>query len=200
MFGFDDPQRFDDPTVEPSVVTFEIEPDLDIIKLTLTYTSLASMDDLHACGQGWPAVLANLKTLLETGDVLPQEPWQFHAEDRAAQRQGTDRPGWLPHREAHDSGSRGLGQSFDDELNLPAGVGRSQRTGAQEQAVADRGVGELDHVTDARCGSGTPVPAGVREVFSRLEPCRSPARSAERGGRQRPDEQGSPAEMWAPGR
>jgi len=85
VFGFDDPQRFDDPTFEPSVVTFEIEPDHDIVKLTLTHTSLASMDDLHACSQGWPAVLANLKTLLETGDVLPQEPWQFHAEERAAQ-------------------------------------------------------------------------------------------------------------------
>lgn len=84
VFGFDDPQRFDDPTFEPSVVTFEIEPYHDIVKLTVTHTSLASMDELHAASQGWPAVLANLKTLLETGDVLPQEPWQFHAEERAA--------------------------------------------------------------------------------------------------------------------
>ncbi|APX32025.1 ArsR family transcriptional regulator [Brachybacterium sp. P6-10-X1] len=84
VFGFDDPQRFDDSTLEPSVVAFEIEPGSDIIKLTVTHTSLTSMDELHGVGQGWPAVLANLKTLMETGDVLPQEPWEFHAEDRAS--------------------------------------------------------------------------------------------------------------------
>lgn len=83
-FGFDDPERFDDPTAEPSLVTFDIEPGRDIVKLTVTQTSLASLDDLHAISQGWPAVLANLKTLLETGDVLPQEPWEFHAKERAA--------------------------------------------------------------------------------------------------------------------
>jgi len=27
--------------------------------------------------RGWPAVLANLKSLLETGDVLPQAPWEM---------------------------------------------------------------------------------------------------------------------------
>ncbi len=43
------------------------------------------MSELEAIGHGWPTVLANLKTLLESGDVLPQEPWSFHAEDRAAQ-------------------------------------------------------------------------------------------------------------------
>ena len=85
VFGFDDPQRFDDPTFEPSVVTFEIQSHLDIVQLTVTHTSLASMDDLRACSQGWPAVLSNLKTLLETGKVLPQEPWEFHADERAAQ-------------------------------------------------------------------------------------------------------------------
>lgn len=85
VFGFDDPARFDDPTFEPSVVAFEIEPHRDIVKLTVTHTSLASREDLRAISEGWPAVLANLKTLLETGDVLPQPPWQFHAERRAAQ-------------------------------------------------------------------------------------------------------------------
>ncbi len=85
VFGFDDPARVADPTFEPSVVAFEIEPGRDIVRLTVTHTLLASVDDLHAIGQGWPAVLANLKTLLETGDVLPQEPWAFHAEERAAQ-------------------------------------------------------------------------------------------------------------------
>lgn len=84
VFGFDDPQRLDDPTFEPSVAAFDIEPYRDIVKLTVTHAMLASMDELRGVGQGWPAVLANLKTLLETGEVLPQEPWQFHAEERAA--------------------------------------------------------------------------------------------------------------------
>jgi uncharacterized protein YndB with AHSA1/START domain/DNA-binding transcriptional ArsR family regulator len=84
VFGFDLSRRFDDPTFEPSVVAFEIEPYEEIVKLTVTQTSLSSMDELRAVSEGWPAVLANLKTLLETGDVLPQQPWEFHADVRAA--------------------------------------------------------------------------------------------------------------------
>lgn len=83
-FSFDDPARADDPTFEPSVVTFDIERDRDIVKLTVVHTKLRTADDLRAIGQGWPTVFANLKTLLETGDVLPQAPWEFHAEERAA--------------------------------------------------------------------------------------------------------------------
>jgi uncharacterized protein YndB with AHSA1/START domain/DNA-binding transcriptional ArsR family regulator len=83
-FGFDDPDRFDDPSFEPSLVTFEIEPYEDIVKLTVTHTQLRTMEELRAAGQGWPAVLSNLKSLLETGDVLPQAPWEFHADERAA--------------------------------------------------------------------------------------------------------------------
>jgi uncharacterized protein YndB with AHSA1/START domain/DNA-binding transcriptional ArsR family regulator len=55
-----------------SKVTFEIEPLGDQVKLTVIH------DDLEPGGmtgslisQGWPRVLANLKTLLETGDTLP---------------------------------------------------------------------------------------------------------------------------------
>jgi DNA-binding transcriptional ArsR family regulator/uncharacterized protein YndB with AHSA1/START domain len=55
-----------------SKVTFEIEPLDDQVKLTVIH------DDLEPGGvtgslisQGWPRVLANLKTLLETGDTLP---------------------------------------------------------------------------------------------------------------------------------
>jgi len=32
---------------------------------------------LEGISRGWPAVLANLKSLLETGDVLPQSPWEM---------------------------------------------------------------------------------------------------------------------------
>lgn len=83
-FGFDDPKQADDPTFEPSIVVFEIESYHDIVKLTVIHSRLRTEDELRAIGQGWPTVLANLKTLLETGDVLPQAPWEFHAEDRTA--------------------------------------------------------------------------------------------------------------------
>lgn len=84
VFGFGDPQRYDDPASEASVVAFDIEQGEEIVKLTVTHTLLGSLDDLRSISQGWPAVLANLKTLLETGDVLPQDPWEFHAEEREA--------------------------------------------------------------------------------------------------------------------
>lgn len=85
VFGFDDPSLIDDPGFAQSVVTFEIASHRDIVKLTVTQSRLRTLDDLHAISEGWPSVLANLKTLLETGDVLPQAPWEFHAEARAAQ-------------------------------------------------------------------------------------------------------------------
>ena len=84
-FGFDDPKLTADPGFAQSLVTFEIESHRDIVKLTVTQTRLRDMDDVQAISQGWPSVLANLKTLLETGDVLPQAPWEFHADERAAQ-------------------------------------------------------------------------------------------------------------------
>lgn len=85
VFGFDGPAQADDPTFEPSVVTFEIEAYRDIVKLTVTHAHLRSTVDRKNIEQGWPTVFANLKTLLETGDVLPQAPWEFHAAERAAQ-------------------------------------------------------------------------------------------------------------------
>ncbi len=84
-FGFDDPERVDDPTFAASQVTFEIDAYHDIVRLTVIHRKLRSAEELQAIGMGWPSVLANLKTLLETGDVLPQAPWEFHAEERAAQ-------------------------------------------------------------------------------------------------------------------
>jgi uncharacterized protein YndB with AHSA1/START domain/DNA-binding transcriptional ArsR family regulator len=62
-----------------STVTFLIEPHHDIVRLTVTHVNLPSGDDLAAVAQGWPAVLANLKSLLETGRVLPQAPWEMPA-------------------------------------------------------------------------------------------------------------------------
>jgi uncharacterized protein YndB with AHSA1/START domain/DNA-binding transcriptional ArsR family regulator len=58
-----------------SKVSFDIEPQGELVKLTVVHdgfepgSTMASM-----VSQGWPRVLSNLKTLLETGDVLPTKP------------------------------------------------------------------------------------------------------------------------------
>lgn len=75
---------FGGPADSPSRVTFDIEPHADIVRLTVTHEDLPSRSDYEAASAGWPAVLANLKSLLETGHVLPQSPWEMHAELRAA--------------------------------------------------------------------------------------------------------------------
>jgi uncharacterized protein YndB with AHSA1/START domain/DNA-binding transcriptional ArsR family regulator len=68
-----------------SRVTFTVERHQDIVRLTVLHQELPSEADRSAAAAGWPAVLANLKSLLETGEVLPQAPWEMHAELRAAQ-------------------------------------------------------------------------------------------------------------------
>ena len=62
---------------EPSVVTFLVEPHEDIVRLTVTHENLPNDEMRKGISDGWPAVLANLKSLLETGDVLPQAPWEM---------------------------------------------------------------------------------------------------------------------------
>ena len=58
-----------------SRVTFVIEPYREIVRLTVTHEDLWDDQELSDVGQGWPAVLSNLKTMLETGRVLSQAPW-----------------------------------------------------------------------------------------------------------------------------
>jgi uncharacterized protein YndB with AHSA1/START domain/DNA-binding transcriptional ArsR family regulator len=77
MITFDGPGA--EPPGGPSTVTFEI------VRLTVTHQNLADGDALEAVSAGWPAVCANLKSLLETGHVLPRAPWEMHAELRATQ-------------------------------------------------------------------------------------------------------------------
>ena len=85
---------FDGPDVQPaggpSVVTFEIEPYHEIVRVTVTHENLVTDEDYHAVSAGWPAVLANLKSLLETGHVLPQAPWEMHAGLREQQMARND--------------------------------------------------------------------------------------------------------------
>ncbi len=56
-----------------SKVTFELEPQGETVKLTVVHDGFGPGSGvLTAISQGWPAILANLKTLLETGETLPQ--------------------------------------------------------------------------------------------------------------------------------
>src|ERR1700688_2387965 len=64
----------------PTLVTYEIEPAGDAVRLTLTeaHDRPISDDILSGGRQGWPAILSSLKTLLETGEtlVIKMEPPQ----------------------------------------------------------------------------------------------------------------------------
>ncbi|MEO8360289.1 MAG: SRPBCC family protein [Vicinamibacteria bacterium] len=57
-----------------SLVTFDIEPQGDaLVRLTVTHADLEKDPSmLNGISNGWPSVLSNLKTLLETGRTLPR--------------------------------------------------------------------------------------------------------------------------------
>jgi uncharacterized protein YndB with AHSA1/START domain/DNA-binding transcriptional ArsR family regulator len=74
----------------PSMVTFDIEPYHEIVKVTVTHQNVATDLDYRAVSAGWPAVMANLKSLLETGHVLPRAPWEMHAGLREEQMARND--------------------------------------------------------------------------------------------------------------
>lgn len=74
-----------DEAGRPSVVRFDIDPHHDIVRLTVTHTDIPSAPDYEAASAGWAAVMSNLKSLLETGRVLPQAPWEMHEDLRAQQ-------------------------------------------------------------------------------------------------------------------
>jgi uncharacterized protein YndB with AHSA1/START domain len=78
------------PLHGPSKVTFDIEPYHEIVRLTVTHENLTDEGAVEAVSAGWPAVCANLKSLLETGHVLARMPWEMHAQLRAAQMSRND--------------------------------------------------------------------------------------------------------------
>jgi DNA-binding transcriptional ArsR family regulator len=82
---------FESPTGSEgsSVVTFDIESFHEIVRLTVTHEDVPD-EAWEATSAGWPAVCANLKSLLETGRVLSRAPWEMHAELRADQMAGND--------------------------------------------------------------------------------------------------------------
>ena len=56
----------------PTLVSYEIEPAGDAVRLTMTESQDRPIsDDILSGGrQGWPAILSSLKSLLETGEAL----------------------------------------------------------------------------------------------------------------------------------
>jgi uncharacterized protein YndB with AHSA1/START domain len=64
----------------PTLVTYEIEPAGETVKLTMlqSHDRPISDDILSGGRQGWPAILSSLKSLLETGSAItiPMKPPQ----------------------------------------------------------------------------------------------------------------------------
>ena len=71
VHGFSD-ELLAQAAAEPrSKVTFEIEPEGDVVKLTVVHEGFEPDSKvLELIGGGWPKVLSDLKTLLETGETL----------------------------------------------------------------------------------------------------------------------------------
>ncbi len=55
-----------------SRATFELEPDGEVVKLTVTHEMERKDSKLIAAvSNGWPSILSSLKSLIETGHALP---------------------------------------------------------------------------------------------------------------------------------
>ena len=66
-----------DGSGETSRVTFTLQQDGGVVRLTVTHENLAGEAEREAAASGWSAVLSNLKTLLKTGHTLPRTPWDM---------------------------------------------------------------------------------------------------------------------------
>ena len=58
-------------------VSYAIEPFGAIVRLTVTHENLPDAEQAELAASGWSAVLSNLKSLFETGHVLPETPWEM---------------------------------------------------------------------------------------------------------------------------
>ena len=55
----------------PATCTFELEPNGEVVKLTITHSSVtANSKVIVAVSGGWPKILSNLKSFLETGKPI----------------------------------------------------------------------------------------------------------------------------------
>jgi len=62
-----------------SLCTMELEPSGTAVKLSITHTIERDSSRLIAAvSGGWPKVLSNLKSLLETGSIALQDPYPSH--------------------------------------------------------------------------------------------------------------------------
>ncbi|MEJ2862607.1 ArsR/SmtB family transcription factor [Actinomycetospora flava] len=74
MFGWSDERLAELRQEKISKVTFDIEPAGQAVKLTVTHDDFAPDSEMRAgVSQGWPGILSNLKSLLETGEVAVTE-------------------------------------------------------------------------------------------------------------------------------
>jgi uncharacterized protein YndB with AHSA1/START domain len=55
-----------------SRVTFTLEPQESLVKLTLVHDELPDWETANSFREGWSPILSSLKTFLETGKPLPQ--------------------------------------------------------------------------------------------------------------------------------
>lgn len=59
-----------------SLCTMELEPSGTVVKLSITHTiERAPSKLIEAVSAGWPKVISNLKSLLETGATVLQDPY-----------------------------------------------------------------------------------------------------------------------------
>ena len=71
----------------PSRVTFGLSQNGEVARLTVIHEGFPPQSKVfRACSEGWPAILSNLKTLLETGAPLPTfefepQPARFESSD-----------------------------------------------------------------------------------------------------------------------
>jgi hypothetical protein len=70
-----------------SRMTMEIESSGNAVKLTVIHENdVADSRMIKAVGGGWPVILSNLKSLLETGESIPEtKDWSFAGSKRLAQ-------------------------------------------------------------------------------------------------------------------
>ena len=64
----------------PSICTMELAEEGSAVKLSITHTVEVEPSKLiEAVSGGWPKVISNLKSLLETGNIALQEPYPAKA-------------------------------------------------------------------------------------------------------------------------
>jgi len=64
----------------PTLCTMELEPTAGAVKLSITHTiEREAAKVIEAVSGGWPKVLSNLKSLLETGSIALEEPYPAQA-------------------------------------------------------------------------------------------------------------------------